>query len=542
MKKLFSSAISAAAALVFMVGSGHTALLADALNTESGICESTEIIFTDSAEIELTMPQLPSILSNNSENAYNYKDFLDENNLAVYEELMSWITPSLDTVTVELPETVSLSLTGLPGSSSYTEEDAAAFSEAVFSACKPGIDSLCFDMPEIFWLDLGQLSIGTDSMSYTYNRTSKKYNVKINALTFKPALDPSFESIDNAIQYKEKLETAVECFEVTGETRYDQLKSIHDTIALFTNYNVDASFASSALGALVEPGVVCEGYSKGLKLICDRLDIPCVLVFGNYDAEENVAHMWNYVMMDNDCWYAVDLTWDDLDGTSGSEIKYQYFIKGSESFCTNHTAEENYLGTIFTYPELAASDYEAGETTAPETTTSTTTTTTTTTATTTSETSTTSTTSTTASTTTTTTTTDATTSSTTTTTMTETTTVTTTTTAEKTSATTITTTSETLTTQKPVTTSETTTAATTEMPAETTTVQTEPPTEATTAVPEYEQGDFNKDGVVNVADLVACAKAVLGIESDYICDYDNDGVVDFIDMILIRKCIMLKYQ
>ena len=64
-------------------------------------------------------------------------------------------------------------------------------------------------------------------------------------------------------------------------------------------------------------------------MICDKIGIPCVCVFGNYDETNKTAHMWNYVLMEDDCWYAVDLTWDDCDGEDGIDVKYEYFLKGS---------------------------------------------------------------------------------------------------------------------------------------------------------------------------------------------------------------------
>lgn len=175
------------------------------------------------------------------------------------------------------------------------------------------------------------------------------------------------------------LEKAIEDFPVEGETRYEQLKSIHDYICNFTNYDLEADFCSSAVGAIVQPGVVCEGYSKAFKLICDRLDIPCVLIFGNFNSEKRTAHMWDYVQMEDGKWYAVDVTWDDLDGKNGLELKYEYFLKGSEFFNNNHTPDGNHNYTNIVYPELAENDYSIATT---ETTTSTTTTTTTTTSTT----------------------------------------------------------------------------------------------------------------------------------------------------------------
>ena len=50
-----------------------------------------------------------------------------------------------------------------------------------------------------------------------------------------------------------------------------------------------------------------------MKILCDKENIPCILVVGNINLETNFAHMWNYVQMEDGQWYAVDCTWDDLD-------------------------------------------------------------------------------------------------------------------------------------------------------------------------------------------------------------------------------------
>lgn len=514
MKKLFSSIASAVSAMALLLSNSAVYSLAEAADTETGVFtgECEELCFEEAYETGLTLTGTPQIFSNYSDNAYNYGDYLDENNRAVYDALSEWVTPTLDVAEVELPETVTLTLSGLPNTDSYTEEDAAAFSEAVFGASKAGVDSLLFDMPEIFWLDPAQLTLGVADASYTKNSRTGKYTFKIKALKFTPALEPDIESLDEAMEYKEKLETAVADFaSAEGATMYERIKAIHDRIAEFTYYDESAGLMSTAVGAIVEPGVVCEGYSEAFKLVCDYLDIPCVLVFGNYDASTNVAHMWNYIKMDDDKWYAVDLTWDDLDG-DGGEVKYAYFLKGSTSFFTNHTEEPDYLGTIFTYPEISEDDYTLSQTEETTTTAIVTTTTAAETTTTTEET---------------------------------TTTAQETTTTGETTVTTTTTKKAVTTTSLPETTTTaeaTTTTVTTTTPATTTTeavttavpTTTEPPAETTT-VPQYDRGDFNRDGEVNATDLVICAKALHGDVTDYPCDYNEDGALDIFDLTLMRR-------
>ncbi len=559
MKKFFKTAAALATATCCLLNGGVMTGFAESISADS-FESSEEILYGEMSDYSLTLPEMPEIHSNYSESSYNYCDGLNSNNRAVYDALSVWTSPSEDAVTVTLPEPVVVSLSALPGSSAYTEEDEEKFSAALFSTCKSGIDCLLFDMPEICWLDPSKLAIGVKEATSSYNWRSGTYTLTIKSMKFTPALLSAFGSLENAELYCDKLSQAVEEFTGLTGSRYEILETVHDEIALNTYYDVNSTYSSTALGALVEPGVVCEGYSKAFKLICDRLDIPCVVVFGNYDVTENVAHMWNDVLMEDGNWYAVDVTWDDNDG-DGSEYDHDYFLKGSKSFYKLHTECEDFLGTTVIYPEISVEDYEPGKQTATTTTTSTTTestttTTTTVTETTASETENTTTSKEAAETTTQEETTTAATETTTvrTTTTTETTTTrnetttpetTTTTREETTTAETTTTTREETTTAETTTTTreETTTAETTTTTreetttsAKTTAVETTATTTTTSEVPEL-KGDFNGDGVINAVDLVLCAQAVSGKDTGFSCDYDGDGITDVFDLILIRKAV-----
>ncbi len=535
-----------------VIGNGTLAAYAEELTTTTGTfdSESIEFTFEDAEDFSLSLNNTPQVLSNFGDGAYYYYTCLDDNNYAVYEALSEWVTPSEDMVTVSLEDTISVTVSGLPGSSSYTEEDAAAFSEAVFGGCKSAIDCLLFDYPEIFWLETSNLAIGVGSdTSYTYSNSKKTYTLKIKSLTFTPAIISSYGDLETAMEYKDKLDTAIEEFNVEGDTLYDQLMSIHDQIAVFTYYDENADFASSAVGALLEPGVVCEGYSKAFKLICDRLNVPCALIFGNYDVSTNVAHMWNYVQMEDGNWYAIDLTWDDLDGNYGAELKYQYFLKGSDSFFSNHTEVAEFNGTSLVYPVIQSDDYDPYGTIGDIITTTTTTTTTINTETTTTTTPT-CTVPLPVSTTTTTTPVPTETTTTTTSTCTEPlpTTTTTTTCTEPVPKTTTTTTT-TITLPFPTTTSTTTTCTepiptpiptttTTEPVVTTTTTDNVIPPQTTSSVTEPLNGDYNNDGEVNVADLVICASNLVGRTSDVECDFNGDSSFNVFDLILLRRFIL----
>ena len=113
-------------------------------------------------------------------------------------------------------------------------------------------------------------------------------------------------------------------------SRYDTVKAIHDYVCLHLEYHygeADESDGSQQTCAPIFGGggqgyeAVCEGYARSFKTLCDKFDIPCALI-------GSTGHAYNYVQMEDGCYYAVDCTWDD---EGGSSIGYTYFLNGSET-------------------------------------------------------------------------------------------------------------------------------------------------------------------------------------------------------------------
>ena len=87
-----------------------------------------------------------------------------------------------------------------------------------------------------------------------------------------------------------------------------------------------------------------------MKVLCDKAEIPCVLVSGmakNSLDGTGEAHMWNYVQLDGK-WYGVDVTWNDPTGGTGAVSGYEnedWLLLGSNtvvsemSFETSHPVE-----------------------------------------------------------------------------------------------------------------------------------------------------------------------------------------------------------
>ena len=105
--------------------------------------------------------------------------------------------------------------------------------------------------------------------------------------------------------------------------------------------------------------VVCEGYAKAFKALCDVYNIPCLLVTGQGISEEggkptSESHMWNMVQMDNGQWYIVDCTWDDQ-----STLHLDYFLAGTDSPGFNYkVGEEHVVDEFYTIPTASKESYD----------------------------------------------------------------------------------------------------------------------------------------------------------------------------------------
>ena len=212
------------------------------------------------------------------------------------------------------------------------------------------MDAFLYDHPEIFWLRSFQ-----GSYSYSvYGNTGR-----VNELTVIPV-----EIYNGASAKVSEYESAVDAAlsEIMRyESRYETLKEVHDYICNNAWYNLvsENRVHSSEPFFIGDGGVVCEGYAKSFKVICDRLGIPCALVSGDAGG----AHMWNYVQMDDGNWYLVDTTWDDQD----SQIYYTYFVANANtvgfkdvSVSEERVEHRDFSGSYyinFVYPVLSTTEY-----------------------------------------------------------------------------------------------------------------------------------------------------------------------------------------
>ena len=227
-------------------------------------------------------------------------------------------------------------------------------------------DALTLDNLELFFVDTSKLSLSTRTSTFL---SYKSYGFTLTPQSGTTYYNSSFsneQEVNDAISKVQEVANEV-VSNATG-SRYNKILYVHDWLVDNLEYDSNIDNKDNIYGTFVNKKVVCEGYAEGLKYLLDKLNIPCVLVYGvGYDDNGNEeAHAWNYVQMEDGKWYAVDTTWDDpvYVGSSNSIIqnnyKYSYFLKGSKTFNVNHVSNGDVSGSgqDFKYPELSENDYK----------------------------------------------------------------------------------------------------------------------------------------------------------------------------------------
>lgn len=251
------------------------------------------------------------------------------------------------------------------GNPSINKETEAyqAFKQQVLFDLQSSLDAFIYDHPEIFWLRGGNCYYSIRAVGSAANG----WVGYISKLTYVPTVafagaDSLISSYDAAVtQVVSQIQAGAD---INGNGYIEQMELImtaHDYLCerlyydsdAYANYETtqDYRIFCSAGGFLdsAGAGVVCEGYAKSFKVICDRLEIPCVLIGGTVVQNgKNVGHMWNGVQVDGK-WYLMDVTWDD----SSTGYSYKYFMVGD---ITSRTSSGYFggvsVGTAFVYPQL----------------------------------------------------------------------------------------------------------------------------------------------------------------------------------------------
>ena len=233
------------------------------------------------------------------------------------------------------------------------------------NAFQGALNAFIYDNPEVFYLDISQMYLHTETKTILVKKTS---NVYIAPKEGENYLNPNFnsrEEINNAIEQLRQIAQDIKS-EIADKSKHAQIKYVHNY--LIDNLQYDSTLSNQNIyniyGALINKLTVCEGYTKAFKYILDELGIENIFVFGvgiNKQGNEE-THSWNYVHLE-DNWYAVDVTWDDPiiigGGYLSNEFRYRYFLKGANDFEKDHIATGKIVDNVeFIYPELNPNNYQ----------------------------------------------------------------------------------------------------------------------------------------------------------------------------------------
>ena len=235
--------------------------------------------------------------------------------------------------------------------------------------------SMNYDFPEAFWVG-NSYSSGT-SLSYSWNHLNEAGKDYVEyELTFLLCLKSSSgfdyriepfntpEAVNaGVVEFKNLINNILT--DLPNGTRYQQVRYLNDWLtkhnAYCSNYNpanapkIVWSPMSALRGTNGNEGPVCEGYSRAFKILCNQINIPCMLAVGDaksYVGEQPESHMWNEVKMHDGQWYAVDVTWNDPmspgnnDKLSGLENEKWLLLGKNEVVAPNLTFAQSHPNSV----------------------------------------------------------------------------------------------------------------------------------------------------------------------------------------------------
>ena len=150
------------------------------------------------------------------------------------------------------------------------------------------IEAIAKDHPELFWVDY--------------------YSFKImRTLISTELISRNFFSNNEIIHYKNEADAWVNRIKhkvPTNFSVYDKIWVLYDYLARQVSYGKqNDAFSHTILGPMSKHNhiSVCEGIAKSFKYLCDGLDIPCIIVFGDVDfgPGHRGSHAWNIISVDS---------------------------------------------------------------------------------------------------------------------------------------------------------------------------------------------------------------------------------------------------
>lgn len=190
------------------------------------------------------------------------------------------------------------------------------------------------DHPEIFYVD------GYTSTSYRLGSALKK-------ITFSGDYTMEEEEIERR---RGLLEEAVYTWlsDMPQEGDYEKVKYLYEYLISHTDYELGCDDSQNICSVLLNGRSVCQGYAKAFQLLCQRAQLPALLVTGKVNGQ---GHAWNLVRVDGQ-WYYVDPTWGDASyrqeetgypQSAYPAVNYDYFCVTTQQLSRTHEIGEEQM-------------------------------------------------------------------------------------------------------------------------------------------------------------------------------------------------------
>jgi hypothetical protein len=231
------------------------------------------------------------------------------------------------------------------------------------------VNSLTYDKPELYFINITKMFLYTEKVSFA---GIVRYKNSIGPARDGNYYSNEFSDEENTIDAINKVEEKISGIIDEANKQESDVKKIsviHDFIIENCEYTASSTNNNvyNAFGVLHDGKAVCEGYSKALKLLLDRINIESIIACGTgtNSTGQVESHAWNYVFLDG-VWYGIDSTWDDPIilgiGTASYANTHKYFLVGSDILFKDHVENGELISSLseefkFKYPKLSINEY-----------------------------------------------------------------------------------------------------------------------------------------------------------------------------------------
>ena len=190
------------------------------------------------------------------------------------------------------------------------------------------------DRQDLFQIPSKYTCWSNGDVSFEYSITPKQYETMCNQIL--RAMQPLNEKLTSC------------------DSIYERVIAIHDYIVDSMRYSEDTGNPRNLYGTFVEKKGVCEAYARSFQYMCNMCGIQAICVIGTgTNSGGSEGHMWNMVLMNNDIWYNMDVTWDDplVNGSDSGKVRHTYFLVGSDTKEDGRTFDQSHIADMATGDE-----------------------------------------------------------------------------------------------------------------------------------------------------------------------------------------------